>query len=432
MCWLPEHLGWLWFCKFDLDDTPKHSVSSNHPISITQRFRWSAITVNLSVDHPWPVRELWRHFSKKGPLFMNKQSSDAEFGLFAPNSEYWLRIEQSVRHNRIPLAASIELTYRCNFRCCYCFQIPIRGQATKELPWIKWKYILDSLRDCGCLFLHLTGGEVAIYRNFLDLYNYAYKKGFLIRISSNGSLLSSCKAVEVFRKRPPLEVNITLYGASSQTYQAFAHAPKGSWESVQSSIRSLIEAKINVRLTTIINKITYDDLPDMKHFAEKVGVPFFVHTSVTPFCDGDATPRYLQLGSEKCVEALKFNKQIDEFTEYLRREDKLWVNGKKKCFAGISQCYIDPTGCLFLCRVPIGKRWPILDHGFAFCWNQIAKERSKLIEKKIPCGSCENRMYCGLCRPSYCRDYGAVGSLEKRCLEGMAFKRSINKALLRE
>ena len=67
------------------------------------------------------------------------------------------------------------------------------------------------------LFLTFTGGDVFVRKDFLDIYMYAKKKGFIIEIYTNGVLIND-NIVEVFTKYPPLLVDISLYGSCEKTY----------------------------------------------------------------------------------------------------------------------------------------------------------------------------------------------------------------------
>jgi len=51
--------------------------------------------------------------------------------------------------------------------------------------------ILDEVADAGCLWLLITGGEPLLRPDFRDIYMYAKRKGFLITLFTNGTLLDA-------------------------------------------------------------------------------------------------------------------------------------------------------------------------------------------------------------------------------------------------
>lgn len=63
--------------------------------------------------------------------------------------------------SRVPLAASFELTRRCNFQCVHCYlgdQKSILLHRHRELDTNAVFRLLDDMVEVGTLFLLLTGG----------------------------------------------------------------------------------------------------------------------------------------------------------------------------------------------------------------------------------------------------------------------------------
>ena len=55
--------------------------------------------------------------------------------------------------------------------------------------------------------------------DFFDLYLMFKKKGFLITLFTNGTLLTE-EAVAFFKKYPPYKVEVSVYGVTEETYVA--------------------------------------------------------------------------------------------------------------------------------------------------------------------------------------------------------------------
>ena len=60
----------------------------------------------------------------------------------------------------------------------------------RNYPWPEIQHILDEIKDAGCLWLLLTGGEPLLRPDFLEIYQYAKHKGFLLTLFTNGTLLT--------------------------------------------------------------------------------------------------------------------------------------------------------------------------------------------------------------------------------------------------
>ena len=108
------------------------------------------------------------------------------------------RLNKQVIAKRIPINGSFELTFRCNLRCVHCYcNLPLNDQDAieKELTSEEVLHIFDQIAEAGCLWLLLTGGEPLVRKDFLEIYTYAKKKGFLITLfnnSMNHNLILGC------------------------------------------------------------------------------------------------------------------------------------------------------------------------------------------------------------------------------------------------
>ena len=84
------------------------------------------------------------------------------------------------RKEHRPFIGQIELTYRCNLNCIHCYCKGLEDKE-EELNTFQWKTYFDEIRQEGCIFLGFTGGDPLIRDDFLELYSYARKKGFITR-----------------------------------------------------------------------------------------------------------------------------------------------------------------------------------------------------------------------------------------------------------
>ncbi|MEI3218833.1 MAG: radical SAM protein [Lachnoclostridium sp.] len=129
---------------------------------------------------------------------------------------------QKASRNRIPLNGCFELSPICNFHCRMCYVRKTHEQIRKEGKRIReWKEWIDLAKQCkeeGMLYLLLTGGEPFLYPHFRELYEELHHMGFIISINSNGTMIDE-KTVEWLKTMAPGRINITLYGASADTYE---------------------------------------------------------------------------------------------------------------------------------------------------------------------------------------------------------------------
>src|SRR3990172_9940304 len=100
-------------------------------------------------------------------------------------SDFSLGLHHRVVAQRLPSTGSIEVTRRCPLKCVHCYNnLPMSDQGAKssELSYEEHCRLIDEITEAGCLWLLYTGGEGFAREDFLDIYTYSKKKGFLITL----------------------------------------------------------------------------------------------------------------------------------------------------------------------------------------------------------------------------------------------------------
>lgn len=128
----------------------------------------------------------------------------------------------------------------------------------KELSVSQWVEIAEQAREAGLVFLLLTGGEAMLRKDFLELYQKLSTMGFRLVINSNGSLLTQ-SVLDCFSKYPPARVNVSVYGASNESYQSLCGV--SAHDRVVQGIHALRQMDVPVR---ILMTITPDNVQDME------------------------------------------------------------------------------------------------------------------------------------------------------------------------
>src|SRR5579859_2454311 len=146
---------------------------------------------------------------------------------------------------RAPMDVSIEITRRCPLTCLHCYNnLPMGdlGAKNHELTTAEHKQLLDELHAAGTLWILYTGGEIFARKDFLEIYTYAKQKGFLITLFTNGTLIDE-KVADYLAQYRPLGIEITLYGATKETYERLTGIT-GSYERCMRGIRLLMERNL--------------------------------------------------------------------------------------------------------------------------------------------------------------------------------------------
>lgn len=302
---------------------------------------------------------------------------------------------------RIPIDASLELTLRCNLRCAHCYcNLPSNNQdaISRELKTEEIFCIFDQIEEAGCLWLLLTGGEPLLRKDFLEIYAYAKKKGFLISLYTNGTLFTA-EIADYLAEWPPNDVEITLYGVSKETYEAITKIP-GSFKRCKEGIDMLLERKIPLRLKTMAMTLNQDEFLNIKEYAEDLGVKFRFDCELNSRIEGSKAPCNFRLSPEEVLKLDFSDKKIIEGWQDFCKEsigphesDNLYI-----CGAGISLFHIDPYGQMSLCMMSRHPNYDLLQGSFHEGWHNFLPRLTHQKPKgNYKCGRCELISLCSQC-----------------------------------
>lgn len=198
------------------------------------------------------------------------------------NLSNYLYQKASIR--KIPLNGTFELSPVCNFACrmCYVRKTPaqIRAEGKKLIPWQDWLELAKECREAGMLYLLLTGGEPFLYPGFRQLYRALHDMGFLLHINTNGTLIDE-ETVQWLKEAAPSRVNITLYGASPETYQRICGHADG-FEKTVNAIRMIKEAGIPVVINASMIPENECDLEKILAIGKELGLNTRMSTYMFP------------------------------------------------------------------------------------------------------------------------------------------------------
>jgi radical SAM protein with 4Fe4S-binding SPASM domain len=303
---------------------------------------------------------------------------------------------------RYPLAAEFEITERCNLGCVHCFINQPAGshvQLERELGTEQIKEILDQIADAGCLHLLLTGGEPLLRRDFAEIFLHARHKGMLVMLFTNATLVTPA-VIETLKQAPPILVEISLYGASRETYEAVTRVP-GSWERFNHGLRLLLESGLPLALKSVILQKNKYELPMMQKFAADRGLRYRYDGSIFPRLDGSDAPYWDRLDIEEMLELDRSDpERMHAWVLNYELSQKLQLRSEKyvySCGAGRRSFHIDSRGRLAMCMMARKPSYSILEMGFLKAWEELGKEVQLERTLAVPCLDCSASGICIQC-----------------------------------
>ena len=306
----------------------------------------------------------------------------------------------------IPLSGNFELTPRCNFNCRMCY---VHRNARAEDEWTaqEWLELGRKACDAGMVFLLLTGGEPLIRKDFREIYSGLKGLGLLISINTNASLIDR-DWVEFFKKDPPLRMNISLYGASNETYRELCG--QGSFDTVAENIRMLREAGIQVRLNASVTPVNGRDVPGIYRFAQENGLAvkgtayMFPPSRINNGGYGEAphrfTPEEAAAYTLLCREQTMTPEQIRDMVPAETddpAEDCTDGQGERMgCRAGKTNFWVTWDGRMLPCGMFPTQGYDLRRMDFSEAWEATRRDTAAILLPSA-CRECALRAQCPLC-----------------------------------
>ena len=327
----------------------------------------------------------------------------------------------------VPLSGTFELSPVCNFSCRMCYvrktAKEVQESPRKILTLDDWRRIAKEAREAGLLYLLLTGGEPFLWPDFWTLYDELIDMGFLISINTNGSLIDD-EAIAHLKRRPPRQVNITLYGASDETYRRLCGVD-GVFSRVDRAIRGILDAGIYVKLNCSLTPENAADLDQIIDYAKARDTILSVATYMFPPVRRDPSmvgvnERFTPEESARyLMHYLRRDRGEERYQGYLENIlngcieppglDEGCVDpidGRIRCRAGNASFWITWDGWLTPCGMMPEPKIDVTKDSFSACWKALT-EASAAVRVSGVCDKCPNK---GVCHPCAAIAYTETGS----------------------
>jgi len=319
--------------------------------------------------------------------------------------EFSAALHQRQSGERVPLQVSIEVTRRCPLECLHCYNnLPMGDLEAKNREMTKEEHfrVLDELVEMGCFWILYTGGEIFARKDFLEIYTYAKKKGFLITLFTNGTIINE-QIADYLAEWPPFAIEITLYGRTRETYEALTMIP-GSYDRCLRGIKLLKERGLPLTLKTVATSINKHEVIAMRQFAaEELGVNFRMDGQITPRIDCSQSPLAVRLTPEEVVALDMALPQVkSEYLTLVQREIKAPsqppTGDVYHCGGGIGGFAINAYGEVGLCVISQQDTFSVRNAGVKVVWDgSLLQLRSRKRTRVTKCAECRLHSLCSMC-----------------------------------
>ena len=331
------------------------------------------------------------------------------------DSDWVTRFQSRTTSERVPLRGMLELTSRCNLKCVHCYlgdQEQYHAKPDSELTTDEIKALIDELVAAGTLFLTITGGDPMMRKDFVDVYRYAAEQGLLVTVYCDAILVTD-KVLAAFTEYPPRRVEVSVYGATADVYEAVTRV-SGSFPKALKGVDRMIDAGVRVSLKTVLMTLNAHELDAMRGLAEERGLDFRFDGAIFPCLpsSGVADPVTLRLSAEALVQAemSQEKSRIGWVERYRRMQQKEESDALYGCQAGQTSFYVDPKGVLSPCLMTVDYRYKKRGRTFQEVWDA---DLGRLRDRKRTRSTCMDGEMRGACNHCPAFNYLETGDEEE-------------------
>jgi len=307
--------------------------------------------------------------------------------------------------HRVPASGSINLTNRCNLNCIHCYlgnrDSHLRSPE-KELTTDQWFTVIDQITEAGCLYLLLSGGEVLLRPDFAAIYRKAATSGLLVTVFTNGTLLNE-ETYALFIDLPPQSIEISLYGAKPETYEAVTGV-KGSFQKCLAGIQGLHDHQVRFNLKAMILVQNHREIDKIEQIAQGFGVEFRMDPAVSACLDGNQQPMRCRVDPAAAVQAeISTPEKASRWQQYYNQRKKSPATEYLyNCGAGLTNFHIEPDGTLSPCMMLNRPSFDLTKGSFKDGWtNELIKLRKIKAGNNYLCNTCDINILCSGCPATF-------------------------------
>ncbi len=170
----------------------------------------------------------------------------------------------------------LKVGYLCNDDCVHCAIAHNRQRLQSnnietELTTNQVKQLIDRYSE-QYSHVTLTGGEITIRKDFLDIIKYASDKFQVVDVQTNGRKLATAQNIDQLSQLNNIDYVISIHGPNKDIHECITRKPH-SFEQTVNSIRKMVclPNKPRVLLKFVVSNYNKDYICDTVQFAYDLG-----------------------------------------------------------------------------------------------------------------------------------------------------------------
>lgn len=304
------------------------------------------------------------------------------------NLHLYEKMKSGAAKELIPFTVHLELTRRCPFSSLHCYLRDVPVEQEKELSTEEWIGVIDQLHELGAFHVTVTGGELFVRDDSVEILSAIRKRRMALSILSSGAGVSETVATQV-ADLGPMVWQTTLYG--DETAHDGITGTVGSYRKMVKTARYMKQRGISVRVSAVMTVLGVQHLNLMRDLCVKEGFVLSFNTILMPGLGGTLPPKQLLLSNE----------QLSAIFDKIGFPDRKETGpDDAPCDAARSVLAINHRGDLYPCIEWRESAGNIHDDTIGEMWSNAplfqcirSLKNSSLLE----CLSCEYQPFCHRC-----------------------------------
>lgn len=176
------------------------------------------------------------------------------------------------------LSYDLKTGYSCNNRCKHCViedskdKLMNNGEKI-DLTTEECFSQIEYAKTCGATNVVLTGGEVTIRKDFLDLIRKCQSSRLNVTVQTNGRMLRKKEILDKLSKDDNITFIIALHGSKANTHDSITQVV-GSFNETCQGIKQLCNKGMLVVVKVVMSKVNMYELPDIVFLSNELGVKY--------------------------------------------------------------------------------------------------------------------------------------------------------------
>lgn len=289
----------------------------------------------------------------------------------------------------------IDLLYQCDLDCEHCY-LDDKGSRNQDTAF--WRGVLEELAAMGVFKVVLSGGELFLRPDALELVQFARQLGLAVRVKTHGGTLTP-ELIASLAKLSLLGVDLSYYSHRPEVHDAITRRP-GSHEQTIAAIEGLVAAGVRTVVNVLAMERNVGDIPETIEQLRGLGAIPKLAAEMKPAHSGDTFPVDRSVRQEDLLFIEEFLQTQDGSSLCSSSEKTSWSESTI-CGAGNTGLYINPEGQVSPC-----VSWPMyvgdLTRGerLADLWDgsaELQEVRAYRNEDRATCASCGLKDGCTYC-----------------------------------